>query len=62
VFSRSVYLGSLVVAIAVIGEEFSQIFLSTRSFSLLDLSADFLGIACASWMISRLCLSKPKPA
>jgi VanZ family protein len=60
-FSTSVLLGSLIVAAAVILEEISQIFISTRSFSLLDLSADFLGIIFASWLISRMCFSKMKP-
>jgi polysaccharide biosynthesis protein VpsQ len=61
-FSRPVFLGSLLVALAVVLEELSQIFISTRSFSLLDLSADFLGIACSSWLLTRLWLSKSKPA
>ncbi len=61
-FSISMLLGSLVVAIAIIVEECSQIFISTRSFSLLDLSADFLGIVCASWLITRLSCTKSEPA
>lgn len=37
-------LGSLLVALVVTAEEFSQIFLVHRSFDLLDLTADFAGI------------------
>ena len=37
-------LGSLLVALVVTAEEFSQIFLVHRSFDLLDLTADFVGI------------------
>lgn len=56
VFSSSVLLGSFLVSIAVIIEEFSQLFISGRSFSLLDLTFDFLGIAAAGWLLCRLCL------
>ncbi len=59
-FSRSVLLGSFVVAIAVIIEELSQLFISTRSCSLSDLVFDFLGIGCASWLISKLSALRKK--
>ena len=42
--SKSPYLGSLIVLILVTLEEFSQLFVSSRSFDLLDLSFDILGI------------------
>jgi len=32
-------------------EEFSQAFIPTRSFDLLDLAANYFGIAVASWLI-----------
>jgi hypothetical protein len=57
-FSRRILLGSVLVFSAVVIEEFSQLFVSSRSFSLLDLSFDFLGILCASWLITRLCSPK----
>ncbi len=46
---RSFLLGSLLVAIAVTLEEFSQIFIAGRSFDLLDLSASLLGI----WLLGH---------
>lgn len=57
IYSRPMLLGSFLVAIAVIIEEFSQLLISGRNFSLLDLTFDFLGIAAASWLISLVCLS-----
>jgi polysaccharide biosynthesis protein VpsQ len=39
-----ILLGSIIVAIVVTAEEFSQIFLEHRTFSWLDLGADYLGI------------------
>lgn len=57
-FSKSVLLGSLLVSIAVIFEELSQLFIPSRSFSGLDLSFDFLGIVCASWLIAKICTPK----
>lgn len=38
------YLGSLVVLICVVAEEFSQLFMTARGFDLGDLAADLLGI------------------
>jgi len=43
-FSKSVYLGSLIVLVLVGAEELSQLFITSRSFDLLDLSFDILGI------------------
>lgn len=59
-FSRQILLGSVLVFSAVVFEEFSQLFVLSRSFSLLDLSFDFIGILCASWLITRLCSPKIK--
>jgi VanZ family protein len=36
--------GSLIVAVIVTLEEFSQLFLHNRGFSLVDLAADYVGI------------------
>ena len=38
------YLGSLIVLICVVAEEFSQLFMAARGFDLCDLAADLLGI------------------
>lgn len=43
-FSREVLLGSLIVTIFVVLEELTQIFIPSRTFSLIDLLFDFLGI------------------
>ena len=42
---REFLLGSLIVAGIVTTEEFAQIFIPTRTFSLFDLAADYAGIA-----------------
>lgn len=43
-FSTPIYLGSMIVLILVTLEELSQLFVSSRSFDLIDLSFDILGI------------------
>lgn len=43
----NVYYGAALVALFTIGEEFSQLFISSRTFDLLDLAANFVGIALA---------------
>lgn len=47
-----IYLGFICVAIFVVAEEFSQIFIETRSFDLLDLLADFIGMLSAVLFVS----------
>lgn len=47
---KQVLLGSLLVFVLVTLEEFSQIWLSTRTFSLMDLVFDYAGI----WVCGRL--------
>jgi VanZ family protein len=46
------YLGFICVAIFVVAEELSQIFIETRSFDLLDLLADFIGMLSAALLVS----------
>jgi VanZ family protein len=42
-----IYYGAIVVAVFVLGEELSQAFIPSRTFDLIDLAADSLGIAIA---------------
>jgi len=44
IFNQSVYLGALIAFILIALEEFSQIFIQSRGFDLLDLTCDILGI------------------
>lgn len=50
VAGRQVLRGSLLVALLVTAEELTQLLLPTRSFSLLDLLSDYVGI----WLFGRL--------
>lgn len=54
VHRSTVLLGTIIVAIVVVGEEISQIWIPGRTFDLLDLTADFLGIACGELAARRL--------
>ena len=45
--------GTVVVTILVILEELSQLFLINRTFDLVDLTFDFLGIIVANWLATR---------
>lgn len=54
VLGVSVLRGTFWVALFVVLEELSQMALPTRTFSLLDLSADLLGIALASFIVLRM--------
>ena len=47
-------LGSLLVTLVVTAEEFSQIFLAHRSFDLMDLTADFVGILILGRLAAHL--------
>lgn len=49
--------GSAAVLVVATLEEFSQLFLRSRSFDLMDLTADALGIWLFGWLAKR-CLSK----
>jgi len=57
-FSKSVYLGSLIVLVLVGAEELSQLFITSRSFDLLDLSFDILGIYFLGKWGGRLAIIK----
>jgi len=57
-FSKSVYLGSLIVLVLVGAEELSQLFISSRSFDLIDLSFDILGIYFLGKWGGRLAIIK----
>ena len=52
--SDALLLGTVIVSILVLAEEFSQIWIPGRDFELLDLSADLIGIACGD-LIARRC-------
>ena len=43
---RTLLLGTLIVTMVVVAEEFSQLWIPGRDFDLLDLAADLVGIAC----------------
>ena len=47
--SRKILLGSLITFLVVTLEEISQLFFPLRTFSLVDLSFDYLGIVIASF-------------
>lgn len=51
-------IGSIIVFLIVLLEEISQLFLSKRTFSFLDLLADFIGIFAFGWLATRLHPSK----
>ncbi len=51
---RGILLGTVIVAIVVVGEEFSQIWIPDRSFDLLDLTADFVGITAGNLVARRI--------
>jgi VanZ family protein len=53
VFKTPLPVGAIVVLILVVAEEFSQIFIATRTFSLSDLTADFFGIVTFAWLAIR---------
>lgn len=60
VFSKNVFLGSVITFLFVTLEEFSQILIFTRTFSLLDLFADYVGIFFAGQCVGRLLLNRMK--
>ncbi len=50
-------LGSLIVTLLVLAEEFSQLWIPGRSFDLIDLAADFLGLVCGDLLSRRFPLA-----
>jgi polysaccharide biosynthesis protein VpsQ len=46
-------LGCLIIAVAMTIEEFSQIWIPNRTFDLMDLAANYLGISIAGWIRIR---------
>jgi VanZ family protein len=54
-------LGTAIVAIVVVAEEISQLWIPGRTFDLLDLVADFLGIVCGEILAAhhRRTIRKP---
>jgi VanZ family protein len=60
VFGLSFFKGSVIVLVIMTLEEFSQIWVENRSFELLDLASDYVGIFVfgqLAWYLTRL---KPK--
>jgi putative effector of murein hydrolase len=53
VFDKPILVGSVVTLLVAMIEEFSQIFIETRTFDLYDLLADILAIAFISIIIKR---------
>jgi polysaccharide biosynthesis protein VpsQ len=45
-----ILLGCLIIAVVMTMEEFSQIWIPTRTFDLVDLLANYLGISMAGWV------------
>ena len=64
---QTVLLGTVIVTIIVVAEEFSQLWIPGRDFDLLDLAADLVGIACGALVARRIqdedrATAKGKPA
>ena len=53
-YRRPAAVTSLIIAFFVALEEFSQMWFPSRTFSLFDLSASFLGIAFFTWLALKL--------
>ncbi len=51
---RDWLIGSLLVGIAVLAEEISQIWFPARTFDLVDLAADLAGIVFFGWLAKRV--------
>ena len=47
------FLASTLVCVVALLEEFTQLFLPSRTFDLLDITADFLGICFFTWWFRR---------
>jgi polysaccharide biosynthesis protein VpsQ len=51
--NRKILLGCLIIAVIMTIEECSQLWILTRTFDLIDLSANYLGISIAGWLRLR---------
>src|SRR5580704_8427099 len=54
--------GTMVVTLAVVAEEISQIWIPVRTFDVYDLAADFLGIACGALAARMFLFARSKDA
>jgi VanZ family protein len=52
--SYRVPIGAILVLVIAIVEEVSQIFLSNRTFDMIDISADITGIIVFIWVFNKL--------
>jgi VanZ family protein len=52
--SYRVPIGAILVLVIAIVEEVSQIFLSNRTFDMIDISADIAGIIAFIWVFNKL--------
>jgi polysaccharide biosynthesis protein VpsQ len=48
-----ILLGCMIIAVAITAEEFSQIWIPSRTFDFLDLAANYFGITIAGWLRLR---------
>jgi polysaccharide biosynthesis protein VpsQ len=48
-----ILLGCIIIAVAITAEEFSQIWIPSRTFDFLDLAANYFGITIAGWLRLR---------
>ena len=55
-----VLLGTVLISIAVIIEEYSQLYIPSRTFSFADLFSDFIGISLCSAIALLVCRAKRK--
>jgi VanZ family protein len=55
----NVFYGSLIIAVLATLEEISQLFLSYRTFDLIDLIFTLLGVASADWLVRLLHKQQP---
>jgi VanZ family protein len=60
VAGASLLKGSVIITIIVTLEEFSQLFLDNRGFSLVDLAADYAGILLFGWLAIQLTKRREK--
>ena len=59
IMRAKVFYGSLIIAVLAILEEISQLFLSYRTFDLIDLTFTLMGIASADWLVRLLHRQQP---